>query len=149
MQRVNILITFITLNSIILYKPLLFFIKKVNVYLAVLGLSWGTHDLHYLIQDLSLQCTDTLVMSVGSVLGAQAAGCTDFSSCCMWHMGLVTPQHVGFQLPKQGRDLQGTLVPCTARQILDQWTPREVTALLLLFWKLSENFFSMMRISIK
>ena len=86
----------------------------------MLGLSWGTHDLHYLIQDLSLQCTDTLVMSVGSVLGAQAAGCMDFSSCCMWHMGLVTPQHVGFQLPKQGRDLQGTLVPCTARQILDQ-----------------------------
>ena len=35
----------------------------VFIYLAVSGLGWGMQDLHCIMRDVSLQCTDSLVMS--------------------------------------------------------------------------------------
>ena len=62
------------------------FLKNIYlfIYLAVLGLSCGMWDLHYVMQDLSLQHTSSLVEH-------------ELISCSIWapeHMGLVAPWQV-------------------------------------------------------
>ena len=47
-------------------KVLLYlFIFKLFIYLAACGLSYTMWDLHYVMQDLSMQCTNSLVVGHG------------------------------------------------------------------------------------
>ena len=66
--------------------------------MAVLLLICGTWDFHFVMQDLSL-------------------GYVDFPSC-----GLVALHLVGCSSPNQDQ----THVTCIARQVLSQWTLKEV-----------------------
>ena len=70
---------------------LLFF--QIVIYLAVLGLSCGTQDLHCVTQDLSLRCTDSLVVA----LGRTAVVC--WLSCSAECWKLVSPPGIESMSP--------------------------------------------------
>ena len=65
--------------------------KKKIIYLFVWALSHLTWDLHYIMQDLSWQCTDYLVMACGLL---SSCGAWLQSMQVQWCMGLTVLQHV-------------------------------------------------------
>ena len=90
----------------------LHFVKYLFIYSAVLGLSCSMQDLCCSMldlccsmQDLWLQCTQSVVVGMGSVVAAQLL-------CGMWDPSTPT------------RDL--ICIPYTARWILNYWTTRKV-----------------------
>ena len=85
-----------------------FSLSWLKIYLAALGLSCGTWDLHCVLEDLPLQCTDSLVVM------------HRLSSCGTQPLLL----HGTWDLSSQARDQ--TCVPCIARQIINHWPTREV-----------------------
>ena len=85
-----------------------FSLSWLKIYLAALGLSCGTWDLHCILEDLSLQCTDSLVVM------------HRLSSCGTQPLLL----HGTWDLSSQTRDR--TCDPCIARQIINHWPTREV-----------------------